>query len=149
MWSVLGVTCLGVQTMSLDPWLSFLTLALFLYVFVSSSGMLWLHDSKDDCGPVGVPNLFQKEEKATLFPRVHIGYPKILMDSNHPCQGDGVHWSTSCIVVLLSGVGVSLILLHPHPRTLCSSGGVWFQREKSLDGQTTVPVMEGHFPRTW
>lgn len=91
--------------MSLDPWLSFLTLALFLYVFVSSSGMLWLHDSKDEYGPVGVPDLFQKEEKATLFPRVHIGNPKILIDSNHDwpaalwscCLGLGWAWYFSTL----------------------------------------------------
>lgn len=58
---------------------SFLTLALFLCVFASSLGILCLHDRK--CGPVGVPNSFPKEEKTTLFSRVHRTDPKLLISS--------------------------------------------------------------------
>ena len=66
----------------------------------AAAGMFSVHNGKEDCG------LVPKRRESHSFFWVHIANLKGLMDSNHPCQGDGVHWVTSIMVLLLrSGVG--------------------------------------------
>lgn len=69
------------------------------YLLASPLGTFPLRDVKDDYWPLGTPNLLQKEEKATLSPRVPIVHLKkfslaLLKSWVHLCLGDGVHGLT-------------------------------------------------------
>ena len=109
----------------------------------AAAGMFSVHNGKEDCG------LVPKRRESHSFFWVHIANLKGLMDSNHPCQGDGVHWVTSIMVLLLrSGVGlIQPPHSHLHSRTLWSGG--LFSKRRVIRCTDCNPALEGHFSRTW